>query len=198
MGLTEKGKYVTAAGAKSGDKIILTKTAGIEGTAILATDREDQLKRVFSPAVLEGAKHFYNQISVVKDALTAYRAGGVHAMHDPTEGGVLNGIHEMADAAGLGVRVLEEKITVEPETAKICRFYEIDPLQLISSGALLIAADPAEADNILNNLTREHIYANVIGEFNPNPNKRILVHGDESAEMLSRPTSDHLWIALTR
>ncbi|MCL5877471.1 MAG: AIR synthase family protein [Candidatus Bathyarchaeota archaeon] len=198
MGLTEKGKYVTAAGAKAGDKLILTKTAGIEGTAILATDREEELKKVFSPAVLEGAKHFYNQISVVKDALTAYRAGGVHAMHDPTEGGVLNGIHEMADAAGLGVRVLEEKITVEPETAKICRFYEIDPLQLISSGALLIAADPAEADNIVNSLGREHIYANVIGEFNPNPNKRILVHGDDSAEMLPRPASDHLWIALSR
>jgi hydrogenase expression/formation protein HypE len=149
MGLTEKGKYVTAAGAKSGDKLILTKSAGIEGTAILATDREPQLAKIFSPEILESAKGFYRQISIVKDALTAYRAGGVHAMHDPTEGGVLNGIHEMADAAGLGVRVFEEKITVEPETAKICRFYEIDPLQLISSGALLIAADPTAADKIV-------------------------------------------------
>jgi hydrogenase expression/formation protein HypE len=198
MGLTEKGKYVTAAGAKAGDKIILTKSAGIEGTAILATDREEQLKKVLSPALLEGAKGFYSQISIVKDALTAYRAGGVHAMHDPTEGGILNGIHEMADAAGLGARVFEEKITVEPETAKICRFYEIDPLQLISSGALLIAADPKEADNIVDSLCRERIYADVIGECTPNPNKRILVHGDESAEMLPRPVSDHLWIALSR
>ena len=103
MGLTEKGKYVTAAGAKAGDKLILTKSAGIEGTAILATDREEQLKKVLSPSILESAKGFYNQISVVKDALTAYKAGGVHAMHDPTEGGILNGIHEMADAAGLGI-----------------------------------------------------------------------------------------------
>jgi hydrogenase expression/formation protein HypE len=198
MGLTEKGKYVTAAGAKPGDKIILTKSAGIEGAAILATDREEQLKKVFSPALLEGAKQFYNQISVVKDALTAYRAGGVHAMHDPTEGGILNGIHEMADAAGLGARLLEEKIAVEPETAKICRYYEIDPLQLISSGALLIAADPKEADKVVNSLCREHIYADVIGEFTPNPNKRVLVHGDESAEILPRPVSDHLWIALSR
>jgi hydrogenase expression/formation protein HypE len=198
MGLTEKGKYVTAAGAKPGDKIILTKSAGIEGAAILATDRDEQLKKVFSPALLEGAKQFYNQISVVKDALTAYRAGGVHAMHDPTEGGILNGIHEMADAAGLGARLLEEKITVEPETAKICRYYEIDPLQLISSGALLIAADPKEADKVVNSLCREHIYADVIGEFTPNPNKRVLVHGDESAEILPRPVSDHLWIALSR
>ena len=142
MGLTEKGKYVTAAGAKAGDKLILTKSAGIEGTAILATDREEQLKKIFNPTMLESAKNFYNQISIVKDALTAFKAGGVHAMHDPTEGGILNGIHELADAAGLGARVYEEKITVEPETAKICRYYEIDPLQLIGSGALLIAAKP--------------------------------------------------------
>ena len=104
-------------------------------------------------------------------------------MHDPTEGGILNGVHEMADASGLGVHVFEEKITVEPETAKICRFYEIDPLQLISSGALLIAADPQAVSKIISNLAAEHIYADVIGEFNPNPNKRILMHTDQSAEM---------------
>lgn len=198
MGLTEKGKYVTAAGAKTGDKLILTKTAGIEGTAILATDRQEQLSKTFNATILESAKGFYNQISVVKDALTAYKTGGVHAMHDPTEGGILNGINEMADAAGLGARIFEEKITVEPETAKICRFYEIDPLQLISSGALLIAAEPDAADKIINSLGDEHIYANVIGEFNPNPNKRLLMRPDDSAEMLPRPVSDHLWIALSR
>jgi len=198
MGLTEKGKYVTAAGAKAGDKIILTKTAGIEGTAILATDREEQLKNVFSQTLLDGAKQFYSQISVVKDALTAYRSGGVHAMHDPTEGGILNGIHEMADAAGLGAEVFSEKIVVEPETAKICRFYQIDPLQLISSGALLIAADSVAAPKIIENLTKEHIFANIIGEFTPNPNKRILKKNDDTAEMLPRPLSDHLWIALSR
>ena len=197
MGLTEKGKYVTAAGSKTGDKLILTKSAGIEGTAILASDREEQLKRVFPSTMLENAKHFYNQISVVKDALTAYNAGGVQAMHDPTEGGILNGIHEMADAAGLGVRVFEEKITVEPETAKICRFYEIDPLQLISSGALLIAAKTEATSKIIDTLSQEHIYADVIGEFNPNANKRILMHKDDTTEMLPRPVSDHLWLALS-
>jgi hydrogenase expression/formation protein HypE len=198
MGLTEKGKYVTAAGAKAGDKLILTKSAGIEGTAILASDRQTQLEKIFNPEILESARGFYKQISVVKDALTAYRSGGVHGMHDPTEGGILNGIHEMADSADLGVRIFEERITVEPETAKICRFYEIDPLQLISSGALLIAADPQAADKIIDSLCQEHIYADVIGEFNPNSNKRILMHPDDSAEMLPRPVSDHLWLALSR
>jgi hydrogenase maturation factor len=104
----------------------------------------------------------------------------------------------MSDAAGLGVRIFEEKITVEPETAKICRFYEIDPLQLISSGALLIAAAPEAADKIIDALCKEHIFGDVIGEFNPNSSKRILVHKDDSAEMLPRPVSDHLWIALSR
>jgi hydrogenase maturation factor len=198
MGLTEKGEYVTAAGAKSGDKLILTKSAGIEGTAILASDREEQLKKVFNPAVLASAKSFYNQISIVKDALTAYRTGRVHAMHDPTEGGILNGVHEMADAAGLGVRVFEEKIMVEPETAKICRFYEIDPLQLIGSGALLVAAEPEAANKIVDSLSQQHVYAEVIGEFKPNPNKRILMRKNDLAEMLPRPASDQLWIALAR
>jgi hydrogenase expression/formation protein HypE len=198
MGLTEKGKYVTAAGAKAGDKLILTKSAGIEGTAILATDRQEELAKTFNSTLLESAKGFYRQISIVKDALTAYRSGGVHAMHDPTEGGILNGIHEMADAAGVGVQVLKDKITVEPETAKICRFYEIDPLQLISSGALLIAVDPEAAERIVYALSREHIFADVIGEFNSNPNKRIFITKGDSVEVIPRPISDHLWIALSR
>ena len=198
MGLTEKGKYVTPKGTKPGDKIILTKTAGIEGTAILASDRQDQLKQVFPATLLENAQSFFSHISVVKDALTAYRANGVHSMHDPTEGGIFNGVHEMADAAQLGVCIFEDKITVEPETAKICRFYEIDPFQLISSGALLIASDPQAAENIVNQLSKEHIYAEIIGEFNPNPNKRLLKKRDDSTDMLPRPISDHLWLALSR
>jgi hydrogenase expression/formation protein HypE len=198
IGLTENGKYVTAAGAKAGDKLILTKSAGIEGTAILASDREKQLGNFLNTSMLKSAKRFYNQISVVKEALTAYNTGGVNAMHDPTEGGILNGVHEIADAAGLGACVFEDKISVEPETAKICRFYNIDPLQLISSGALLIAAKPQCADKVIDRLCLQHIYADVIGEFSSNPDKRILMHKDNSDEVLPRPVTDHLWIALSR
>jgi hydrogenase maturation factor len=196
MGLTDKGAYVTAGGAKAGDTLILTKSAGIEGTAILASDREQQLTKVLNAEMLSNAKKFYSQISVVKDALTAYRTGGVHAMHDPTEGGVLGGIHEMADASSLGVRVYEDKILVEPETAKICRYFEIDPLQLIGSGALLIAAAPEKASQIMENLRQERIYAAEVGEFVSNVNKRLFLKKDGSAQDLPRPVSDHLWRAL--
>jgi len=196
MGLTDRGNYVTAAGAKAGDKLILTKSAGIEGTAILASDREQQLAQILGVSMLADAKNFYKQISVVKDALTAYRTGGVHAMHDPTEGGVAGGIHEMADASQLGVKIFEEKIVVEPETAKICRYFEIDPLQLISSGALLISAQTEKTSEIIDNLAKEHVYALVIGEFHGNINKRLLLRKDGNVQDLPRPVSDHLWAAL--
>jgi hydrogenase maturation factor len=196
IGLTNKGNYVTAGDARTADKLILTKSAGIEGTAILASDREEQLGTVFSTEMLSNAKRFYNLISVVEDALTAYKTGGVHAMHDPTEGGILGGVHEMADASNLGVRVYEDKITVEPETAKICRYFEIDPLQLIGSGALLIAAETEKAKNIIENLAKKKICAVEIGELGGNVNKRLLIKRDGSAEELRRPLSDHLWKAL--
>jgi hydrogenase maturation factor len=198
MGLTEKGRYVTAGGAKAGDKLILTKSAGIEGTAILASDRESELKKTIGARVLRNAKNFYSQISVVKDALTAYKTGGVHAMHDLTEGGVAGGIHEMADASGLGAKVFEDKIAVQPETAKICSHFEIEPLQLISSGALLISAEAKSAEKIIENLEQQQIEASVIGEFLESTDQRLLIRKDGEVQALPRPLSDNLWTALMR
>ena len=196
MGLTEKGNYVTAGGAKLRDKLILTKSAGIEGTAILAADREEQLKKALKPTMLQNAKKFYDNISVVKDALTAFKTGGVTAMHDPTEGGVSGGIHEMADASNLGVKIFEEKIHIQPETSKTCDFFHIDPLQLISSGALLISAKPEFADKIIGELEQKQIHASIIGEFLENSRHRLILRKNGETRALPRPISDHLWLAL--
>ena len=198
MGMTERNCYVTAGGAKPGDKLILTKSAGIEGTAILATDREKELQKTLSTEVLEEAKTFWNQISVVKDALTAFKTGGVHAMHDPTEGGVAGGIHEMVDASNIGVKVFEEAIPVQPETAKICSHFQIDPLQLIGSGALIVSAEAERASQIVTSLKLERIQASIIGEFTENAEQRVLMRKDGGEKDLPRPLSDHLWTALRR
>jgi len=198
MGLTEKGRYITAGGAKPRDKLILTKSAGIEGTAILATDREQALKKTMSATMLQAAKNFYSQISVVKDALTAFRTGGVHAMHDPTEGGIAGGIHEMADASNVGVKVFEEAIPVQPETAQVCSYFQIDPLQLIGSGALLISGETKSASETVRNMKHEQIQASVIGEFTKNTDQRVLVQKDTGTKALPRPLSDHLWTAMRR
>jgi hydrogenase maturation factor len=196
MGITKRGNYVTAGGAKEGDKLILTKSAAIEGTAILASDREKQLKKALDSALLQKAKNFYKQISIVKDSLTAFKTGGVNAMHDPTEGGIAGGIHEMADASNLGVKVFEKKIHIQPETARICEFFQIDPLQLIASGSLLIAVKKNFADKVIKALEKNKITASIIGEFLPSPEKRFIIRKDGNLEDLVRPISDHLWLAL--
>lgn len=196
MGITERGNYVTAGGAKPGDRLLLTKSIGIEGTAILASDRKTPLKKALNPKMLRNAKEFYKQVSIVKDAITAFKTGGVHAMHDPTEGGLAGGIHEMADASNLGVEISEEKIRVRPETAKICKFFQIDPLQLIASGSLLIAAKPSFAGKVMDALKKNNVEANVIGEFLSSPKERLIVHRDGKREELIRPITDHLWRAL--
>jgi hydrogenase expression/formation protein HypE len=198
MGIANRGKYVVSGGAKAGDKIVLTKSVGIEGTAILASDRKQQLVKVLGPETLRRAEKFYERISVVKDAIIAFRTGAVHAMHDPTEGGLAGGVHEMADAANLGVRILEEKIHIEPETAKICDFFRIDPFQLIASGSLLIAVEGDSADKVLKALDRNSVKASVIGEFVLSPKQRLITHRNGKVEILARPVTDHLWQALDK
>jgi len=196
MAVTEPGKYVTAAGSKPRDKLILTKGAGLEGTAVLASEKHGALRAKLGEALLDSAVAFYDKISVVKEAVLAYNYGGVSAMHDPTEGGVANGIHELADAAGLGVKVYKDKIYVHKETVEICGFFKIDPLQLISSGALLISADPRFAEGIKRELESHHIRAEIIGEFLKDPLDRFFVSKDGTVEPLVRPVCDHLWSAL--
>jgi len=198
MGVAEEGQYVTSGGAKPNDKLILTKGTGIEGTAILASEAYDQLRERIDEKLLQSAIKFYDKISVVRDAILAFNIGGVNAMHDPTEGGVAGGIHEMADASNLGVKVFEEKIPMAQETMEICSFFDIDPLQLISSGALLISASPQTADDILEELEDNEIQAAIIGEFLEDPRERLLIGANGEIKELIRPISDHLWIALER
>ena len=119
-------------------------------------------------------------------------------MHDPTEGGVANGVHEMADAAGLGVKIFHKLINVQPETARICSYFDIDPLQLIGSGALLIAAETKKAEAIIETLKQQNIRAAVIGEFTSDISQRVLVQKTGEKQTLARPVSDHLWRALSR
>jgi hydrogenase maturation factor len=128
--------------------------------------------------------------------LIAVKTGGVHAMHDPTEGGVSGGIHEMAEASNVGFQVYEEKIPLQPETQKICDYFKIDPLQLISSGALLISAEPEFAEKIVRELKQNEIDASVIGEFLQNRREHKIIRKDGTIQTLPRPVSDHLWLAL--
>jgi len=198
LGVAEEGRYVTSGGARAGNVIILTKGAGVEGTAILASERREILSKELGEDLVNSAEDFYERISVVEEALIAFRVGGVTAMHDPTEGGVAGGIHEVADASNLGVEVFEEKIEIAPETSMICAYFGVDPLQLIGSGALLISVESDYAERVLKAINSRGISASVIGRFLPDPKRRILVQRDGRVTDLVRPLSDHLWKALER
>jgi hydrogenase maturation factor len=102
----------------------------------------------------------------------------------------------MADASHLGVKIFEEKIHVRPETAMICEFFQIDPLQLIASGSLLIAAKPNLTEKVMSALRKNNVEAAIIGEFLSSPEKRSTTRKDGKTCDLVRPTADHLWSAL--
>jgi hydrogenase maturation factor len=198
IGVAEEGKYVVSSGAKPGSNLILTKGAGIEGTAILASDRRSQLLKAFDEAFLNRAEKFFEKISIVKEALTAFRTGGVTAMHDPTEGGVAGGIHELADASNVGFQIYEEKILIPEETRAICAFFDVDPLQLISSGSLLIVAEKEKSEEIVDKLSQNGVYASIIGETTkPECGRKIVTRSGEKVDLI-RPISDHLWKALAK
>ena len=142
VGRARRDRLVTSDGARPGDALILTKAAGLEGTAILAADLADRLRGRLDPETLDRAQALSRRLSVVPEGLLAAELGAT-AMHDPTEGGVLGALWELAVASGLGYVVDAAAIPVLDETRQVCAALGADPLRLISSGALLVACpDP--------------------------------------------------------
>ncbi len=189
IGETTKQGLLSSEGGREGDKVLLTKTAGLEGTAILATDYGNKLKDL-EPKTLEKARKFSEQISVVKEALTAARVKGVHAMHDPTEGGVLNGLWELAEASNLGIEVNADRISVAPETGRICRVLGLDPLRLMSSGSLLVAADPAKAETVARALKRVPVRVSEVGRLTSASKGRLVARGLKRLRLEAVPTDE--------
>jgi hydrogenase maturation factor len=157
-------RIVTAGGARPGDWLLLTKAAGLEGSAILAHEQAAELAAALPPPLLRAARRLRQRpgISVVPEALVAARHA-VSAMHDPTEGGVRAGLHEIAFASRVRIDVDLDRIPIQPATAAICRHYAIDPLGLIGSGALLVTAPPARGPGLLAAWARAGIAGRTIG-----------------------------------
>ncbi|MDE0300382.1 MAG: AIR synthase family protein [Candidatus Poribacteria bacterium] len=186
LGEVPKEKLILSSGARQGDDLILTKGLGIEATSIIARERESELGYNYSDAFLARAKEHLTSpgISVVDDALTAAGTGGVHAMHDPTEGGVATAVHELCRAAQLGALVWEEKLFLSEETERLCREFELNPLGVISSGALLIAAAPASSQEIVDALGEKQIASAIIGRFQAREEGMLLERVDGERQPL--------------
>ena len=193
VGVVSNGRYVTSHAARPGDEIIMTKTVGIEGTAVIANDFGRRLRLEVSLKSLEKAKNLKGLISVVDDALLAVGAGGVRAMHDPTEGGLLQGVWELAEASKVGVVIYESRIAIRPETRQVCSAVRVDPLRLMSSGCLLIAADRRKSGRILRRLRENGIPANVIGTVTPRKEGRRLVKAVGGVKEIKPSERDELY-----
>ncbi|MCS7368845.1 MAG: AIR synthase family protein [archaeon GBS-70-058] len=193
FGEVSKGGVVTTRGAKPGDLIILSKGACIEGTFIFANEFYDFLIDKVPRDVIDRALGYINLLSVLKDAQLAVGVGGVTSMHDPTEGGVLGGLQEMAQASSLGFILYEDKVIVNEETKLICEVLGVDPLKTISSGALLISAKPDYAESIVNVLRDNGIKASIIGRFTNRESGWKIVKSDGSVLEVSEPVVDELW-----
>lgn len=145
LGECPSNNLVTAAGAREGDAVVLTKGLAIETVSILARARAGEIRRWHGARFLARCRRYLTKpgLSVLKDAQVALASGGVHAMHDPTEGGLSAALYELAEAARVGFRIKAESIRILPETAKLCTDFGLNPLGAISSGSLLICLDPA-------------------------------------------------------
>jgi hydrogenase maturation factor len=154
LGEVEKERLVRKERIRPGDVVLLTRGVALEGTAILAREKAGELAGRLEAALLERARNllFRPGISVVADALAACAAAPVHGMHDPTEGGLIGGLYELAAAAAAGLAVDSSRIPVLPETAAICSLLDLDPLRLIASGALLIAVAPDDERRVVETL----------------------------------------------
>ena len=194
LGDVSRDDVLSGAGARDGDAIILTKGIALEGTALIAREKPASLDGVMTEADRRRCAGFLRDpgISIVKDAHLALAAGEVHAMHDPTEGGVATGLWELAEAANLGLRVDRHKLPILPECALLCGHLGLDPLGLIASGSLLIAAPGEHAAPIVHRLQRENIAATVIGELVAAAEGRCLRGADGSLEPLPEFPRDEL------
>ena len=195
IGRALRGRSASAKNIKVGDAVIMTKTAGLEGTGIIAGDFKEQLKEILTDEELAEAKALLGNVSVVRDGTVAGSVG-THGMHDVTEGGILGAIWEMCRIAGVGAEIHEAAVAVKDVTRKICAHYGIDYMRLISSGSMIIMAGQEKKNEIIKKLAAVGVEAAEIGVITPPESGLVLVKGsgaDESRVPIDPPGPDELY-----
>lgn len=193
--------FVTPTMARPGDRLVVTKGAAIEATALFAATFPDRLRAALGGDVVRAGDRLFERMTVVPEAGVArafgLRDGGVTAMHDATEGGVLGALAEMAEAAGVGLRVDASAIPVRPEVRTICEHVGIDPLVSISEGTLIAAVVADRADAFVAALAGEGIEGAVIGEI-VEPGAGLVLDTADGPRPLVHPGADPFWAAFGR
>ena len=200
FGFCEEGDYVDPTMARPGDAVLMTKGAAIEAATMLARSFPDYVRRTAGRAACSRARGRLRDCSTVRDALTASSLGlgrgGITSMHDATEGGVLGGLEEMADASRTSFVVETGKIHVEADCSAICRAFRIDPLTTVSEGSLLLTCHQSRADELRDKLARNRIPAHQIGRVERG--KGLWVKDASGRKRKAAPGADRYWSAYER
>jgi len=191
LGRAIKGTSQNAEDIRPGDYVLLTKTAGLEGTGILVCDHEKKLENILSPEELAEGKAMLDQVSVVMEGVAAGKVGTA-GMHDVTEGGVLGAVWEMCEIANAGVEIFFEEIPVSPVTEKVCAHFGIDWLRLISSGCMMIMAHPEQKEALMEAIAARGVPVNCIGRVTGPEKGRVLIRKGISS-VIAPPQSDELY-----
>ncbi|MGJ7045870.1 AIR synthase family protein [Thermoanaerobacterium thermosulfurigenes] len=187
IGVCSKDKFIKTSGAKLNDDVIVTKSVGIEGTFIVVNDYYEKLSNHISESVLDSAKSFITDLSVVKEGLIAAECG-VNCMHDITEGGILGAAFEIAEASNMGIEIFSDLIPVRNETKIICDYFNLDPFKLISSGSMIITS--SNGKKIVDELKKQNIDATIVGKITKSG--KYLIDGNKKIE-INPPTSDEIY-----
>lgn len=188
IGKAKKDRIITTKGARPGQDVVVSKWVGLEGTSIIAKEKETELLTRYPSHLIEEAKAFDRFLSIVPEAATAGKSG-VTAMHDVTEGGIFGALWELAESSGVGLEIDLKRIPIRQETIEVCEFFELNPYELISSGSLLMVTD--DGFDLVRKLEQQHIPATVIGKIREG-NDRVVINDDER-RFLEPPKSDELY-----
>jgi hydrogenase maturation factor len=197
IGEVKKDKLVTTSGARNGDLLLLVKGVCIEGTSIIAREKKAELlRRGISSAWIQKAKRFiFNPgIDVLQPAQIACQAVPVHSMHDPTEGGLINGLIEMAWASEKEIEVDLEKVFIYKESRILCQEFGLNPLGAIASGALLLTISPSDLSPLQKAFKRNSIPFQVIGKIKKGPARVLRIDQKGHKELKPLPRDEILKI----
>jgi len=187
-------EYVTPAGARVGDVVLITKGIAIEAVALLGSELGNSLLAAgISKELVEKASSRIREMTVVNDALLAAACGGVHAMHDATEGGLARGLWEVAQASGVGLSIQRSAVILPPDVKAICSHFQLDPYEVISEGTLVLTVDPEKAGTVLNAYEKAGLPAAVIGKVVPRAEGCRWVEVDGRVIELLPPPVDNFW-----
>jgi hydrogenase expression/formation protein HypE len=193
LGEIEPGHVVCSDGVQVGDTILLTKGVAVEATAIVAREKGMELSGRFTREFVTRCRQFLHDpgISVLEEARLAVEVAAVHAMHDPTEGGIAMGLWELATASGVGIVVEEDSLPVFEETRALCEVFGLDPLGVIASGALLIAVASCDVDAVCAAVRAAGIPIGPIGRA-VSPDQGLLLRSSEGERTLPRFDQDEI------